>query len=438
MDKLIIVLCFILYKVLSVFHMGSSLPGKIAVKLDKNILRTLSKKYKVILITGTNGKTTTTSIIYNIIKNSGRHVISNAEGANMLSGITTLFIRHAWDKEKEFAVVEIDEANVVLYSRISSAEYIICTNIFKDQLDRYGEIYKTYQKIKAGIDNMKGIKVIANADEPLFKDLNGVYFGFAGSPDCDSEDGSKANTEGEFCIECGERYEYEYKTYGHLGKYSCKKCGHSRPDTKYSVSDVSISDDKHLDFKINDVQIKASLGGVYNIYNILAAYSAVSELDIDQSCVLKSIENFRPKFGRAETFKYNDKNIEIILVKNPVGFNQALKLPQYNKDEKCACFLLNDNSADGKDVSWIWDVDFEKEFTDYKDIFVTGKRKYDMAIRLETAGYKNMKVFNGIDEMVDFILNYDGCNSIYIFTIYTGMLEIRKSFAKRNIIRYSW
>lgn len=441
MDYIVIKGCKLMQKVLSVFHKGSSYPGKVALKYNKSILKSLSDKYKVILVTGTNGKTTTASILAQILRESGYPVIHNATGANMLPGITTLFIAHEGDKEKKYAVIEIDEANVPLYTSVAKAEYIICTNIFKDQLDRYGEIYTTLRKIKDGIKKLPNIKMVLNGDEPLFGDIEGkkVYFGFNQNPHSDREE--KSNVEGQFCVKCRAKYDYEFYTYNHLGKYKCPKCGYKRPQLKYYVSSVNIKDDDHVNFKINDtIFIEANIGGLYNVYNILAAAAVAMEIGVRPEMLKRSIKSYKARFGRTESFMYNDKEIKIILVKNPAGFNQGLMIPTYNKEDKCGCFILNDDYADGRDISWIWDVDFENTFTDYNNIFISGSRRYDMAVRLNVAGY-NLHcddICDTIDMLVEKIKKCDNCKYVYIFSTYTAMLNLRKVLAEQNIIEHSW
>lgn len=442
MDKVIVKFCRYVQKALSCLHKGSSFPGKLALKYNSKILRELSNKYRVILVTGTNGKTTTSGLTAKILRDAGYSVIHNASGANMISGVMTLFIAHENDQVKEFAVVEVDEASLPLYTKIAKAEYIVCTNIFKDQLDRYGEIYTTFRQLKNGIRDIPGVKMILNGDEPLFGNVEGktIYFGFEEKP-CYIAKEEKSNVEGQFCIECREKYLYEFRTYNHLGKYLCKKCGYKRPPLSYYVKDINIKDDNGLKFKINDrVLIDANLGGIYNIYNILAAFAIAGEIGVSDEVIAKSVESYEPRFGRAESFEYKGKKIKIILVKNPVSFNQGLRISSLNHQGKCGCFLLNDNAADGRDVSWIWDVDFENNLTGYQNIFVAGTRGPDMALRLKIAGYKGNKIeiFNSFKSLIESIKVYDRCDYIYIFATYTAMLELRRLLAKLKIVKHAW
>lgn len=423
------------------FNRGSSLPGLIAIKFNKNILKELSVKYKVILVTGTNGKTTTTSLITKILKDNGNYVISNTSGSNMLSGIITLFIKHEQDQKKEFAVIEIDEANVCPYSKTSDAEYIVCTNIFRDQLDRFGELYTTINKINQGIDNLKGIKAILCGDEPLFNMVTSekLYYGFDTEPIDNKED--KSNIEGFFCPKCNHKYEYDFYVYNHLGKYKCESCGYTRPALKYYVSSIDKMEDNYMEFLVdNTILIKANMGGLYNIYNIMSAYSIASELGVSIFNIVTSIENYKPQFGRNEVIIFLNKELKLMLVKNPVGFDQNLRLQGQNYKKKYCCIILNDDFADGKDISWIWDVDFENNFANYEEIYVSGSRSEDMAIRLTTAGYdKNIiKIYKNIYSVIKKLKTCEENSCIYVYATYTSMIAFRKYLAKEKIVNHSW
>ena len=426
---------------LEMLHRGTSLPGMLLLKLNQSILGILSAKYRVILVTGTNGKTTTASLITKILKDSGHSVICNATGANMLSGIVTLFVKHENDQKKEFAVIEIDEANVPLYSAIGDAECIVCTNLFRDQLDRYGEIHTAMEKIKKGIDNLPGIKIILAADEPLFNfdGSNKIYYGFDVAPTDGKEDVS--NIEASYCPKCNGIYTYEFYTYNHLGKYKCASCGTSRPTLNYSVRQIIEMGSNYVEFLIDDnIVLKSNSGGLFSIYNIMAAYVTTRELGVGVQSIINSIENFKPQFGRHESIRFFDKQIKLMLVKNPVGFNESIKLSGLDNGEKYNCFMLNDNYADGKDISWIWDVDFENLALEHEEVIVSGSRSVDMAIRLAVAGQDRDKILIESDVHL-LIKKLKACpknRCICVYATYTAMLEFRRDLAREKIIQYSW
>lgn len=442
MDRIVLGLTRSIERALARFHRGSSLPGKLLLEYNPSMLKKLSDKYRVILVTGTNGKTTSASLLARILADAGHPVIHNATGANLLPGIMTLFIKHEADRDKEFAVVEIDEATLPLYTRTASVEYILGTNLFRDQLDRYGEVYSTLRKIENGIREQPDATVVLNGDEPLFGTIKGktVYYGFEEKPSYTAIE-QQANIEGQYCLVCREKYTYEFRTYSHLGKYQCKKCGYKRPSLKYYAKGIRIEADNGLMFKINDrLPVKAALGGVYNVYNIIGAFTVAREIGVPEDVIVRSIQMFRPRFGRSELFEYGGKTLKIALIKNPVSLNQELRLPFFNDRNKCVCFLLNDLDADGRDVSWIWDVDFENNFKEYRRVFVSGLRKYDMAVRLETAGYATdrMTISKDPQSLIDELIACDECDYYYIFATYTAMLEFRRLLAKKGIVEHAW
>lgn len=428
-----------------VFKGGTNFPGRVALKLDRDILKTISSGYKIIVITGTNGKTTTTSMIYNIIKNNNNHVITNSTGANLLPGIVSCFCENYCFRKAEdekFAVIEIDEANLKLATKYFTP-YIICiTNLFRDQLDRYGEVYTTLKKILEGIVLVPSSKLILNGDESLLGKLDvkneKIYYGF--NYPVNKLTHALTNADSKFCIECKHPYKYEFITYNHLGKYYCDNCGYKRPDLKYSVDDII---DKNPDFSevtINNTNCHISQPGIYNIYNGLSAIAIAHELNINDDVIIKTLSSMESSFGRQEKIKIGDKNVKIILVKNPAGFDEAINTVVFEKEKISLSFILNDNYADGRDVSWIWDVDFEKLSTlDVGSVLVAGIRKYDMAIRIKTAQlqYDNLKICNDYDNLCDEIKNLKE-DKLYIFATYTAMLSFRKYLNKKGFIKKLW
>jgi UDP-N-acetylmuramyl tripeptide synthase len=344
---------------------GSNFPGKIALKIDKSILKIVSKGYKVILVTGTNGKTTTTSMIYNILKENKFNVITNSTGANLYAGIVACFIsNYSFFKRKEnpYAVIEVDEANVKFITEYLTPEIITVTNLFRDQLDRYGEVYTTLVKILEGINKVPESKLVLNGDESLLGKLDLknpiVYYGF--NTPIKENASLDLNADAKFCKFCKAPYSYELVTYNHLGSFYCPECGYKRAELNYAINKIFDLTSENSSVLINDTEIFISQSGAYNIYNGLCAFSIAKELGIDDSVIKASLQNQSSSFGRQEQISIDDKDVQIILVKNPAGYNQALDTLALNKAEFSAAFMLNDNYADGRDVSWIWDVDFEK------------------------------------------------------------------------------
>lgn len=426
------------------FKGGSNFPGKIALKFDRSILNTVCKNYHVILITGTNGKTTTTSMIYNILKEKGYNVITNSTGANMFPGITNCFVSNYkfFNKEKKYAVIEVDEANVKFITEYISPELLTITNLFRDQLDRYGEVYTTLEKILEGVNKSPSTKLILNGDESLLGKLNlknpTVYFGFDTKINDNTE--IELNADAKFCKFCKSPYSYNYITYNHLGDFYCPSCGYKREDLKYKVTKIIESTPDGSLVEFNNKPFTITQSGTYNIYNGLCAYSICKELNIDDETIEKSFKKQESSFGRQENINLNEKEIKIILVKNPAGYNQALDTLCLNKDKFSAAFLLNDNYADGRDVSWLWDVNFEKLYSmDIAEIFISGTRRYDMAVRLKIASLSPSKFI--IEENYENLTNkiIEGKeNRVYILATYTAMINYRKFLHSKGYIEKLW
>ncbi|WP_460279297.1 MurT ligase domain-containing protein [Clostridium sp. CTA-5] len=424
---------------------GSTFPGKVALKVDKTILKKVSAGYNVILVTGTNGKTTTTSMITNILKEKGFNVITNNTGANLYPGITACFIsNYKFFKkiENRYAVIEVDEANVKFITEHITPEIITVTNLFRDQLDRYGEVYTTLNKILEGVVKVPSSKLILNGDESLLGKLDLknpiIYYGF--NTPISENSSIDINADSKFCKVCKARYSYNFVTYNHLGDFYCDECGYKRPKLSYSVNKIFDLTPENSSVLINDTEILISQSGAYNIYNALCAYAITKELGVEDNIIASSLQNQNSSFGRQEQIQIDNKHVEIILVKNPAGYNQALDTLCLNKEDFSAAFLLNDNYADGRDVSWIWDVDFEKiSSLPIQSIFVSGIRMYDMAVRLKIAGLDKEKFIlqEDYDKLTESIKS-SSCSKVYILATYTAMINYRKYLHSKGYIKKLW
>jgi lipid II isoglutaminyl synthase (glutamine-hydrolysing) len=425
------------------FKGGSNFPGRVALRLDNSVLKTVSTGYKVIIVTGTNGKTTTTSMIYNMLKDSGKSTITNNTGANMLPGITSCFINHFRFKksnEDRYAVIEVDEANLKLVTEFITPKIITVTNLFRDQLDRYGEVYTTFSKILEGIEKVPSTALILNGDESLLGDLglqNPVsYYGFnVGVQEGQNVD---INADSKFCKVCKKPYKYNFITYNHLGSFYCESCGYKRPELDYHVDKiVSLSSNGSL-VNINGFEYYINQAGIYNIYNGLCALSIAKALDLENKIIFNSLKSQKSSFGRQEKVFIGDKEINIVLVKNPAGFDQGLSTLAIENKNVTIALLLNDNYADGRDVSWIWDVKFEmlKDININKVIF-SGIRLYDMAIRIKTAGIEADKfvMCETDSELLKTVIENE---NVYVFATYTAMLNFRKLLYRNGYIRKKW
>jgi lipid II isoglutaminyl synthase (glutamine-hydrolysing) len=427
------------------FKGGTNFPGKVAIKIDNNILAEISKNYEVILITGTNGKTTTTSMVYNILKENEKEVITNSTGANMFPGIVSCFVenyRFTEINKTKYAIIEVDEANVPLVTEYITPKIITITNLFRDQLDRYGEVYTTLKKILDGVYKVPNTTLVLNGDESLLGDLelknNCIYYGF--NTEIDENKEININADAKFCKKCKTPYSYNFITYNHLGSFYCTNCGYSRPELSYYVDSVIEQDPKGSLISINGEEYYINQPGTYNIYNALCAYSISMVLGLESKTIQKALKNTSSSFGRQEILNINDKTVKIILVKNPAGFDEAIKTTSLDQSDISAVFMLNDNYADGRDISWIWDVDFESlNKLKINKIMIAGIRLYDMAIRLKVAGLskETFVLCNNYDKLLDEITN---CTTptIYVLATYTAMINFRIYLHSKGFIKTLW
>lgn len=418
-------------------HGGSSLPGKLTLKLDPNILQSFSKKYDLVIVTGTNGKTLTTALSVRVLREKYEQVLTNPTGSNMEQGIVTTFITAPRAKKKGLAVLEVDEANVPIVCRYITPKAFVFTNIFRDQMDRYGEIYTTYNKILRGVKLAPKATIIANGDEQLFhsKDLPNpiIYYGF--NHEHHEAFNAPANTDGLLCPKCQHILQYHMRTYAGLGDYFCPHCGFKRPELTYSVTKIDKLTPTNSTFEIDGHQYTIGIGGLYNIYNALAAYSLGRFMGVAPEQIKHAFESDERVFGRQEIINVDGKQVTIILVKNPVGLNQVLDMIETDPKPFSFAFLLNANYADGIDTSWIWDGDFEKLARHQIPQYMTGGERYkDITTRLTMAGIDNVWHEPDLTKVIDKIKQMP-TEHVYILATYTAMLQLRKLLAEKEYIK---
>lgn len=419
---------------------GSTYPGKLALQFDKNVLDTLAKDYEIVVVTGTNGKTLTTALTVGILKEAYGQVLTNPSGANMITGIVSSFLTAKKGKSgKKIAVLEIDEASLPRITQYIKPSLFVFTNIFRDQMDRYGEIYTTYQLIIDGAKNAPEATILANGDSPLFasKELvNPVkYYGF------NTEDHEPQlahyNTEGILCPKCQAILQYRLNTYANLGHYICLNCDFKRPKLDYQLSALTKTTNVSSAFVIDGQEYSINVGGLYNIYNALAAVSVAEFFGLSPEQIKAGFEKSRAVFGRQETFSIGDKSCTLVLIKNPVGASQALEMIKLADYPFSLSVLLNANYADGIDTSWIWDANFELiHELDITEINAGGVRHSEIARRLRVSGYDSSKISEkeSLEEVMQAIEKQESKHA-YILATYTAMLAFRELLASRHVIR---
>jgi len=427
-------------------HGGSNIGGELALRICPDILAWFASqvKEKIILVTGTNGKTSTNNMIYSIIRQSGHTCVCNKLGANLDSGLISAFISDCsltGRIDADYATLEVDEASLAKVIAQLEPDIIVFTNLFRDQLDRYNEIDEILDKIKASLQKAQNAVLLINADEPSLVSLGysvahaKYYYGIETRVDMGSLDLAKDNV---FCKFCGARLDYVHYFYGQLGHYSCTKCRFKRPDPDFKAHIQDFEHKRELtvigshDFKvIRDF----NTNDTYSIYNTLAAVSVGSLLGNTAETVEKGLENYRPQVGRMERF-FIGKPITLNLAKNPVGFNESMKMVRQDARWKVVAIGINDMPQDGRDVSWLWDTNFEilLEMDDTTVNYVVfGRRRYDMALRLKYAGIDEGKltISETIEDAIDEAVGAQS-DVAYILLNYSLLFETQKILKERN------
>ncbi|GAF40520.1 proposed amino acid ligase found clustered with an amidotransferase [Agrilactobacillus composti DSM 18527 = JCM 14202] len=341
---------------------------------------------------------------------------------------------------KKLAILEVDEANVAPICRYIKPKAFVLTNIFRDQMDRYGEIYTTYQKILDGIKLAPEATVIMNGDAPIFasQDIPNpkIYYGFQTTPGT-RDLKARVNTDGVLCPRCNHILHYHELTYANLGDYFCPNCGFHRPKLDQIITKVNDMTPTSSTFTIADQPITINIGGMYNIYNALAAYTVGNFYHLAPDKIRQGFAYDEKVFGRQEVITMGDKKITLILVKNPVGLNQVLDLLKTEKHDFSLGVLLNANYADGIDTSWIWDGDFEGLPKDkIKAYLAGGERSDDIDFRLKVANVPEAKLVHvqGMEPVLGELKKMP-TQQIYVLATYTAMLQLRKAMANEKLIK---
>lgn len=413
------------------FGAGVTWPGEITLLLDNSIIQKLSKSIKkdIIIVAGTNGKTTTSSMIRHILVKNSQKVILNRTGANLRNGVAGTLILNTDFFGKinaDYAIFEVDEATLPLLLTEVKPRIIILLNLFRDQLDRYGEVDTIARKWLSALKDLSTKTVlIANADDPLIAFIGNKFKGkvlYFGLDDKRFDLGKlEFATDSIYCLNCGKKLEYEKVFLSHYGDWKCTRCLFKRP-------------------KLNLSQVKAPLTGVYIIYNTLASILTTQSLGITKNIAEKFLASFKPAFGRQEEFTIEAKKIQLFLSKNPAGFNQSIRTVLDKNNVNQVMFVLNDRIPDGTDVSWIWDVDFEEIAYRAKTIICSGDRLFDMGLRIkysfpDLTNLVKIATEENLKKALELGLkNTKKGETLYIFPTYSAMLDIRKILVGRKIL----
>lgn len=433
-----LVLARLTYLTIKLLHRssGTSFVGMMTLKVCPDFLAHCRKyiKNNAITISGTNGKTTTSGLVAHIFEENQNSIIHNVKGANMLTGIANVFALNIKPfKRFDYAVIESDEAYLTKLYDYFKADYLLVTNLFRDQLDRYGELSTTASFIQNAIDKNKELKLILNADDPLVtnfgKGKNAIYYGFEEVEFCSEIHNATSNAPTEVfnCI-CGKPLQYNKQFFAQEGHYYCAKCGFKRPEPNYKGYVKIYSDYSELKIRHNDkdFEFKINLVGLYNAYNVLGAVACAMENGIDYQTIKKAVSTYKSIFGRAERRIINGHKTLIQLIKNPTGASEVLKTVDLSSNIVIA---INDNYADGRDISWLWDSDFEQLKNAQKLVITSGIRAKDMATRLKYAGIPQEKIIveEDIKSAIALAAKSDNIEErITILPSYTALLKISK------------
>lgn len=444
---------------------ATSLPGLVALKIDSHILESLARDYcsQTLVVSGTNGKTTTCGLINAILKCSHKPVIRNKEGSNLLRGITSTLLKSLANKHgNSIGLFELDEAAFPKVVKALQPQIILLTNLFRDQLDRYGEVDTVARLWKESISELsENTILILNADDPAICSLGVsakckvVYFGIDYQAMQKLPDDSYQVIDSRTCQFCQSELAYTSRYYSHLGIYTCTNCSFERHDTEISAIKVEVNEagSQSLILRqkndIKQIQCNSQLQGSFNTYNILAAVSAGIALNCPMDAICSGVEHFLPAFGRGEKVDINGKEISIFLAKNPTGLNEVLRTISTTNDRLKLLLILNDNYADGRDISWIWDANFEYLHKKIENIVISGTRALDLAVRLKYAncldstnqekGHPYFEIRENIAEALELSLtNMKPGDTLFVVPTYTAMLELRNYLEKFQIVSPYW
>jgi UDP-N-acetylmuramyl tripeptide synthase len=443
---------------------GTTLPGRVLLRLDPEAISRLGAGLQggTTIVSATNGKTTTAGMIAAVLEAEGRHPVHNRAGSNMTWGVATALL----EQRGEEGLFEVDEAWLPKVVRDLDPSLIVLGNLFRDQLDRYGEIEGLADEWAKTVAEREGRTAFAlNADDPLIADLGrdagerpreGVlYFGI--------DDHSQALPEpqhafdAKHCRRCGHPYAYEVAFVGHLGHYSCPNCGAQRPRPDVAATAIELRGMEGSVATVRvpggEIEVELPLPGLYNVYTARAAIAAGLRLGVAPERIATALAGARAAFGRVETIAVGSVSVSILLIKNPAGANEVLRTLRLEaaKEPIDLWIALNDRIADGRDVSWIWDADFELLAGDVRRVVCSGTRAPEMALRLKYAGWPldRIEVVPGIEPSLDRAVAAAGDidpagggqkspTRLFALPTYTALIELRKLLAGRGLAKEFW
>jgi UDP-N-acetylmuramyl tripeptide synthase len=424
---------------------GTTAPGRLLLRLDPGALSRMARELDdgSLLLSATNGKTTTAAMIAACLERDGRPVVHNRAGSNMAWGVATALL-DAGRRPGQLGLFEVDEAWLPSVADQLDPRLLLLLNLFRDQLDRYGELEllaDRWAELVASLDGQA--RFVLNADDPLVADLGRgradvTYFGV--EDDSQALPGMQHAADSKHCRNCGAAYAYDAVYLGHLGRYRCPSCGRERPTPQVAATRVRLDgmSGSHVELRTPQgaLELALPLPGLYNVYNAVAAAAAALELGVPLEVVGAALEAFGGAFGRVETIPMDGRRVSILLVKNPAGANEVLRTLTLEDGRLDLWLALNDRIADGRDVSWIWDADFEVLAGRVRRATCAGTRAEEMALRLKYAGIDaELAVDRDLERSLDSAVAGAAGERLYALPTYTALLELRDLLARRGLAR---
>jgi lipid II isoglutaminyl synthase (glutamine-hydrolysing) len=432
---------------------GTSLPGKVLMRLEPHAIAELADRLPrgCAVISATNGKTTTAAMAASILEGAGTTLVHNRAGANMAGGVASTLLaasRPGGRIAGQFGLFELDEFWLDRVTADLKPKAILLANLFRDQLDRYGEldtIADRWATVAASAAPEVGL--VLNADDPLIADLGRnraqvSYFGV--EDDAMALPEMQHASDSKHCRRCGAAYVYETVYLGHLGHYRCPSCGQARPAPTIAAEQIELQGTRAASFTLRTPagsrRVELPLPGLYNVYNALGAAALCLELAVGLDDVVAGLHQVRAAFGRAETVAIDKLELSILLIKNPAGANEILRTLVLEEGELDVLGVLNDRTADGRDVSWIWDADFEILASRLRHVTCAGTRAAELALRLKYAGVPvdRIKVIYELPVALDAAVAEAQNGRLFALPTYTALLELREELAARGHVGQFW
>jgi UDP-N-acetylmuramyl tripeptide synthase len=437
---------------------GTSLPGRVLLRIDSGGIARLGARLSEgsAVISATNGKTTSAAMAASILGAAGRSLVHNRAGSNMDGGIASALLdatRPGGTMAGALGLFEVDEFFLERMLAALQPRVVVLGNLFRDQLDRYGELETIADRWAAALQRSSAVgedpvALVLNADDPLVADLGRerapgpLYFGI--EDDGVALDGLAHAADSKHCRRCGHPYRYAAVYLGHLGRYACPHCGQTRPQPAVHAREIVLEGVRGARFTLTtpagSAAVRLPLPGLYNIYNALAAAALAHQLGVELGHTRAGLERVTPAFGRAETMTVGSRRLQILLVKNPAGANEVLRTLVLEPGEHDLLAILNDKAADGRDVSWIWDADFESLAPRARSVWCSGTRAAELALRLKYAGVpvERLHTEPELARALQAALSERSSGPLYAIPTYTAMLALRELLVADGHARSSW